>query len=236
MLEFLKKTAKAILRPTLLKRRIRRYREGWGGDFKIIFGRHWADLPGWLILSQQEQDITRRLELPSNSVDVVFTEHVIEHVEFAEGVGFMREAHRILKPGGTFRVVCPVLEKLLQFSPETGRDREYLRCLERYYPEEKALFSQLGFDGLTDFPKDFLLNSVFTGYGHRFIWSAGLMAKVLSSLGYSSVRIYEVGKGENADYCVERRRRGLYLGGDPAEDRAPGWVYDAESMAVEALK
>jgi hypothetical protein len=169
-------------------------------------------------------------------VDSVFTEHVIEHVGFLDGVSFMREALRILKSGGVFRAVCPVTEKILSFSPSGEKDREYLRCLDRYYSAEKSLFAQLGFDGLGEFGNVFLINSIFTGYGHRFIWSAALMAKVLTALGYSSVKIYDIGQGSNEDYCVERRRRGIYLGDDPTEDRSPGWVYDAECLAVEAVK
>jgi SAM-dependent methyltransferase len=229
---------KLVLRAPLLKRRVSRHMAalGSGGEMRVVFGRHWAELPGWLILSQEEQDITKPLGFRSGSVDAVFTEHVIEHVDFAGGVAFMREALRVLKPGGVFRAVCPVTEKLLSFTPTGERDREYLRCLERYYPAEKEVLKGLKFDGLAEFPQVFLLNSVYAGYGHKFIWSAELLARVLSALGYASARVYEIGNGIKPEYCVERRRRGIYLGGDPAEDRSAGYVYDAESLAVEAVK
>ncbi len=238
MYAMLKRILRRPLRPWLLKRRMRRYRSGLGaGDkFKVLFGGHWASLPDWLVLSEGEQDITKPLELETSSVDVIFTEHVIEHVGFMDGVAFMREALRILKPGGTFHVVCPVTEKLLSFSPSGERDREYLRCLERFYQEERSLFAELKFDGLSEFNRVFLLNSVFTGHGHKFIWSAALISRVLSSLGYSAVGTFEIGRGGNEEYCVERRRRGIYLGNNAEEDRAANYVYDAESLAVEARK
>lgn len=238
MFDLAKRLVKRAFRRRLLERRVARHRAALGAasEFRVIFGRHWAEIPGWLILSQEEQDITRPLEFASGSVDVVFTEHVLEHVRFLEGVGFVRESLRVLRPGGIFRAVCPMTEKILSFSAESGRDREYLRCLDRFYPEEKDLFSGLGFDGFGEFGKVFLINSIFTGYGHRFIWSAALMERVLLAIGFSSATIYEVGKGRSPEYCLERRRRGLYLGNDPAEDSAPGWVYDAESLAVEAVK
>lgn len=232
----LKRLVKRLLRPVLLRRMAEACRREAGGGLKIIFGRHWARQPGWLILSEEEQDITKPLTFADGSADAVFTEHVLEHVSFLEGAAFMREALRVLKKGGVFRVVCPVTEKLLAFTASGDRDREYLRCLERQFKAENELFAQFGFDGLKEFDKVFLLNSVFTGHGHKFIWSAALIERVLKALGYSEVRIYPPGEGSRPEYCLERRRRGIYLGSDPAEDRAPGWVYDAESMAVEAVK
>ena len=234
----IKRTIKQLFRQQLLKRRIVSYHDSIGPekDFRVVFGGHWSDHPGWLVLTEDDQDITIPLLFADESVDVVFTEHVIEHVSFLDGVAFMREARRILKPGGVFRAVSPVIEKLLSVPLDKEQDREYLLCLERSYPKEQKLFSTLKFDGLNEFYRTFLLNSIFTGYGHKFIWSAELMAKILKSLGYMEVHIYEVGQGSNEEYCIERRRRGLYLGNNWKQDRSLGYVYDAESLVVEAVK
>lgn len=215
-----------------------RYRAGLksGERFKVVFGGHWSQLPDWLVLSEIRQDITKPLVFASASVDVVFSEHVIEHIGFKEGVSFMRESLRILKPGGTFRVVCPVIEKILSFSPVERRDWEYLRGTECFYPVNRDFFKELQFDGFNEFNQVFLINRIFTGHGHKFIWSAALMAKVLSSIGFRSVKIHEIGRGKSQEFCIERRRRGIYLGDNPQEDRAAGYVYDAESLAVEAQK
>lgn len=238
MCQFLKSAIKRALRKPLLKRRIRGHLASQGGraELKVVFGRHWAEVPGWLLLSQDEQDITRPLEFDTGSVDAIFTEHVLEHVDFSGGVSFMREALRALKPGGVFRVVCPVTEKVLSFFPSGERDREYLLGLERYYPAEKKVLQELKVDGFGEFSQVFLLNSIYSGHGHKFIWSAALISKVLSALGYGSVRQYEIGLGAKPEYCLERRRRGIYLGADPAEDRRADYIYDAESLAVEGIK
>jgi SAM-dependent methyltransferase len=237
-MEQIKRLIKYLFRSKLLKRQINQYDKKLkaGEKFKVVFGGHWSDNPGWLILSESEQDITKPLELKNNIADIVFTEHVIEHVSFINGVRFMREAKRILKPGGVFRVVCPSAEKILSNSFEDENGKEYLKSLERFYPDEHKLFAEWNFDGLNEFKRTFLLNSIFTGYGHKFIWSAELMAKVLKSAGYKEPRIYKVGEGSNDDYCIERRRRGVYLGDKWKEDRSAGYIYDAESIVVEATK
>lgn len=85
--------------PQLLKRRIKQYKNTLkvGEKFKIIFGGHWSNNPGWLVVSESEQDITKSLSFSENIADVIFTEHVIEHVSFMEGVAFMRNSKRTLK-------------------------------------------------------------------------------------------------------------------------------------------
>lgn len=238
MIDKMKKIIKRIFGPQILKIHIEKYLNNLrpGEKFKVIFGGHWADYPGWLALSEADQDITKPLAFNDESVDVIFTEHVIEHVSFIDGISFMRESKRILKPGGVFRVVTPALEKLLNVSLENDMGKIYIQNLVRFYKKENDIFGELGFNGLSEFYRTFFFNSIFCGYGHRFIWSAGLMAKVLKSLGYSEARIYEVGQGGNEEYCIERRRRGLYLGNDWREDRSPGYVYDVESLSVEARK
>lgn len=54
-----------------------------------------------------EVDITKRLPYEDNTVDFILIEHCLEHVNCADGFGFLAESHRILKPGGILRVCVP---------------------------------------------------------------------------------------------------------------------------------
>ena len=45
-------------------------------------------------------DVRKRFPLPDNSFDAVFSEHVIEHVTYRDGLHCLRECRRVLKPGG----------------------------------------------------------------------------------------------------------------------------------------
>jgi predicted SAM-dependent methyltransferase len=74
----------------------------------LIFGGHWKQHEdGWEILTEKDQDITAPLKFNDNSVNAIFTEHVIEHVNLCQGIFFLKEAFRILKPGGILRTVAP---------------------------------------------------------------------------------------------------------------------------------
>jgi SAM-dependent methyltransferase len=208
-----------------------------GQEFKVIFGGHWFDTDNWLVLTEDEQDIRKTLKFASNSVDVIFTEHVIEHVDFIYAIRFLQESRRILKNGGIFRIVCPMIEKLVSadFNDEYGP--VYIKnCLLEPWTDENEILNKLNLDGVFESPVTFLLNTVFTKHGHRFIWSDELMVKVLKAVGFSQVSKREIGEGINEEYCIETRRRGLYLGRSWQADRLPNTIFDPESLVVEAIK
>jgi SAM-dependent methyltransferase len=209
-----------------------------GADLKVVFGGHWSDHPGWLILTEHDQDITRRLEFADGTVDAVFSEHVIEHVPFVGAVHFLQESFRVLKNGGICRVVCPMLDRLLTADLSDANGRTYAQnSLAPYFASEQSLLADtLGLKGIDDDPLPFMFNFLYMGHDHRFIWTSGLMIKVMKAIGFHDVMQREPGQGLRADYCIERRRRGIYLGYDWQEDRRSGDVYDVESFAVEAVK
>jgi predicted SAM-dependent methyltransferase len=206
-------------------------------ELKVIFGGHWYDTDEWLILSEDEQDIKQPLKFLNESVDVIFTEHVIEHVDFLDAVMFMKESIRILKKGGVFRIVCPTIERLISVKLNDENGKRYVQnCLIGVWSDENKLLNELRLNGIFESPKTFLLNSIFTKHGHRFIWSRELMVKVLKAIGFHQVSERKVGEGINKEYCIERRRRGLYLGHDWKVDRSANVVYDPEGEIIEAIK
>jgi SAM-dependent methyltransferase len=227
---------KIIARKNLIKRKQEYYNNS--KEIKIVFGGHWSDNPGWLLCNELEQDITKPLNFEDDSVDVIFIEHVLEHVKFLESIHFFREAKRILKIGGTLRVVGPIIEKILStdFSQE-GKANEYLTnfILPHYFSENENL-EGMGIKGIFENPKAFFFNSNFNLHGHKFIWSAELMKLVLEKIGFSSASIFELGEGNSLENCIERRRRGIYLGNDWKEEIETKDNFNVDSLAIEAIK
>ena len=52
-------------------------------------------------------DVVRRIPEPDHSVDVVYTSHMVEHLDIDEAQQFLREARRVLIPGGIIRIAVP---------------------------------------------------------------------------------------------------------------------------------
>lgn len=61
-----------------------------------------------------EHDLTTRLPFEDCSVDVLYSSHVLEHFSKCFAPKFLKECHRVLKPGGTVRIVVPDLEQLMR--------------------------------------------------------------------------------------------------------------------------
>lgn len=204
---------------------------------KVVFGGHWSSRSDWMVLNETDQDITQRLKFDDDTVDVIFTEHVLEHLDLCDAVRFLTECHRILRPGGFVRIVCPILEKMLCSNLDDRDGRTYTATsLHTSFQREAALLTELGLGGLDASPRLFLLNSLFRLHGHKFIWSSELLRATLSALGYGYAIEWEIGQGTKPEYCIERRCRGLYVGDDWKVDAAMGRIFDAESLAIEGIK
>lgn len=83
--------------------------------FKSVPGWEWINIdinPKW------EPDIiadgANLPMIPSESVDRVVMHHVLEHYGCGEAIGVIREAHRVLKPGGYLSVFVPDMRALVQ--------------------------------------------------------------------------------------------------------------------------
>lgn len=66
-------------------------------------------------------DLQQGLPLPNQSCDAVYSSHAIEHFNRDGARRFLMECKRVLKPGGTIRLVAPDLEGIV---------RVYLKCLD----------------------------------------------------------------------------------------------------------
>lgn len=205
---------------------------------KLILGGHWTAAPaGWQTLSEREQDITRPLPWASGSVDVIFTEHVIEHITFIQAVGFMREAFRVLKPGGIFRCVAPMTHVFTRDDFRPAFLERYAReQMAPYYVAELMELAKLGLDfsnvDLAPWRVDFLVRK----HGHQFCWSSLLMVDVLRKIGFSNA--YGATPGFTSfdpSNCLERRIRGTHAE-NLERDFGQGIVFDPESGVVEAQK
>jgi predicted SAM-dependent methyltransferase len=86
-------------------------------------GRHHPD---WLNLDLKPQhpsvarfDVTEPLPFGDQQFDAVYHAHLLEHLPRASALPFLRECHRVLKPGGILRVVVPDLEQIARIYLES---------------------------------------------------------------------------------------------------------------------
>jgi len=72
--------------------------------------------------SVQAWDLQADLPFPEESFDLVYHSHVLEHFSKGDGLRLLERCRRVLRRGGTIRVVVPDLERIVQL---------YLSSLEK---------------------------------------------------------------------------------------------------------
>jgi predicted SAM-dependent methyltransferase len=67
-------------------------------------------------------DLRQGIPFADESFDVVYHSHLLEHLPKSQAPSFLRECHRVLKPGGVHRIAVPDLERIA---------RNYLEALDK---------------------------------------------------------------------------------------------------------
>jgi SAM-dependent methyltransferase len=119
-------------------------------------------------------DVRRPLPFDDQTFDVVFSEHLIEHVDYPDGARFLAECRRILRPGGRVRVATPDLDFVL--SLRDGGDEALVRYI-RY-----AVDTWMPDIGIAR--PAFVINNYFRNWGHRFIYDEPTLREAMERAGF----------------------------------------------------
>lgn len=65
--------------------------------------------------SDVQHDLTTPLPYDDDSVDAIYSSHVIEHFTRAEWEMMRQDWARVIRPGGTIELRCPDIRKLCEF-------------------------------------------------------------------------------------------------------------------------
>lgn len=109
-----------------------------------------------------------------NSVDLIYSAHVLEHFGRNETERVLGEWHRVLKLGGILRLAVPDFEKVVEL---------YLKTKDL-----KLLLGHLV--GGQDYP----------GNLHRMVFDFELLSELLSGVGFVSIRRYDWRQTIHKDY------------------------------------
>lgn len=142
---------------------------------KLHFGCGTRILPGWVNVDGWNRrgvdylcDLRQPLPLKNGSCRLIFTEHVIEHIDSQFRSAVFEELHRILKRGGTLRIVGPDCG---QFARAYAGDRV------EWFEEAAAEWPTKGE----------ALNQIFLSHFHRFVDDFETLKLALQAAGFSEV-------------------------------------------------
>lgn len=135
-------------------------------------------------------NIVTGLPVPDQSADLVYCSHVLEHLTYEDCVTAIRNTWRVLKPGGTWRLVLPDLRPIAaRFVADTsptaatdfmrasglGRERSRLGVRQRFI-------------------------YAFGNSQHQWMWDHDSLAELLRREGFTDVRRAVVGDSAISDF------------------------------------
>jgi predicted SAM-dependent methyltransferase len=130
-------------------------------------------------------DVRKRFPLPDASFDLVYSEHMLEHLTYAEGQSCLRECLRVLKRGGVIRVATPSLERIARLYDSDDQQERYVRwAVETLEPETDAPLPGVA------------INNFFRSWGHRFIYDPATLRHALTEAGFFDVEERPIGELE----------------------------------------
>jgi predicted SAM-dependent methyltransferase len=190
---------------------------------KLQIGAYKNPLPGWLntdicILkpSVVYMDATKPFPLPSSSFDYVYSEHVIEHLPYQDGMFMLQECLRILRPGGRVRMATPSLNAMLRmFRSDDDDTKNYIDYMSNLWLSDVPLQTTCH-----------LINNTFRNWGHQFIYDEATLCESMRLAGFVDVRAYTYGVSDAAAL----RNLETHGRGDGEAGRAASRY---ETMAVE---
>jgi predicted SAM-dependent methyltransferase len=125
-------------------------------------------------------DATKGIPLQSNSCDVIYSSHMLEHLDRAGADRFLQEAFRVLKPNGIVRLAVPDIQKLVKQYDESGNADAFIDSTNLCRPRP-ATFSQK-------------LRFLFIGpRHHQWMYDGRSLSKLLEKHGFSKAQAMAAG-------------------------------------------
>jgi len=119
------------------------------------------------------QNLVNGIPLDDESADIVYSSHFLEHLTKDDGVSFLSECHRILKPGGLLRLLTPDLD--IAFEQFKTRDSEAVLD-QFFYTSPKFDFS-----------------------AHKYLYNFPMLKNRLEAIGFKDIQKMAFQKGNCPD-------------------------------------
>jgi predicted SAM-dependent methyltransferase len=147
-------------------------------------------------------DATRQIPLPNGSVSLVYSSHMLEHLDRAEAILFLKEARRVLGVDAVIRLVVPDLSQ----------------AIARYNQNQDAnAFLDSTLMSISN-PRSFLQRlrmAVIGNRHHLWMYDSQSLCKLLENNGFKNIKVLINGETTLKDYGLldlnERADESLYI-------------------------
>lgn len=119
-------------------------------------------------------DLAHNIPIADGVADFVYSSHFLEHLFRKDGENLLRESFRVLKPGGTVRVVVPDLAYALSLYAAGEKDR---MLSDNFFVEDDDSYYAR----------------------HKYMYDFDMLSDVLARVGFHDIRRCEFRKGRTPD-------------------------------------
>ncbi len=132
-------------------------------------------------------DLSKALPIASNSVELIFSEHFIEHIPKPRARKLLRSCYDALRPGGILRLSTPDLDALIVAY------------------QQKRLRDWADVEWLPASPCQ-MVNEGMRNWGHEFVYNKSELFELLRECGFTHIKSVEWRKSDHPDlYKLECR-------------------------------
>jgi predicted SAM-dependent methyltransferase len=131
-------------------------------------------------------NVEHGMPFADETVDFVYSSHLLEHLFQEDAEAFTRECHRVLKTGGVLRICVPDLEHAVALYTRGQKEK----ALEYFFVKRDGYFDT-----------------------HKFMYDHELLASLLKRVGFSRTekRAYRVGATPDLETLDNRPEETLYV-------------------------
>jgi SAM-dependent methyltransferase len=123
---------------------------------------------------------SRRIPEPDRSVAVVYSSHMLEHLDRDEAAHFLKEAQRVLGPGGVIRIAVPNLGYHVDNYLRQKDADKFVEAIHMARPATKTLPGRL--------------KHLWVGDRHHlWMYDGASLCKLLSAIGFQDPQVMEAG-------------------------------------------
>jgi predicted SAM-dependent methyltransferase len=161
---------------------------------KVQLGCGERHLPGWVNIDVDPRtrpdlriDLRGGFPAPRGSVSFIFSEHVFEHLELADGLRVFGDCYEALEPGGVMRVAMPDLKYIVD------------RYVEGRYEDEGGEVARADPAFLAIDSPARLLNHALRSWGHVYLYDCDELILRMRQAGFGKVEPVELQESEHPD-------------------------------------
>lgn len=161
-------------------------------------------------------DATKAFPFSNESLDYIFSEHMIEHISYANGFAMLNECYRTLKNNGKIRISTPNLQFLIDlYKPNKSElQKEYIVWATDNFINEAPCYDDI-----------FVINNFVRDWGHLFIYDEKTLRFSMEKAGFTDLVKCSLNESQNE-----------LLRNLENEERMPKGFLRLESITFEGTK